>query len=108
MGPDVLVGDPAAGCGGNTITNGDLLVASNTTNSEVYVIGNTTQNGDIGVWGNSGAGPGLVTGNNAPKGDLYCSGNSAPFNGSGNGTIGDVSGPQCSATTITGYDIDEG
>lgn len=104
VGPDILVGDPAAGCGGNTAS--DFVVTNNTADSELYLIGNTAKF-DIGVYNNSGGGPGQVTGNNAPNGDLFCSGNSGPFIGSPNGSVGDVSGPQCSATTITGRDMDE-
>ncbi len=107
MGPDILIGDPAAGCGANTAKNGDIVVAANSAASEVYVIGNTATNGNIGVYNNGGAGDKRVNGNNAPKGDLFCSGNSAPFDGSANGTVGDVEGGQCTATSITGIDPDE-
>ena len=106
VGPDLLVGDPAAGCGANT-TGGDILVAVNSAASEVYVIGNTSNGGNISVYANTGAGDKQVHGNNAPMGDLFCSGNSAPFDGSANGTVGDVEGGQCAATTITGNDEDE-
>jgi hypothetical protein len=107
MGPDVLIGDPAAGCGGNTVTSGDFLAADNTANSELFVIGNTAKNGDIGVWFNSGSGPEQVTGNTAPNGDLFCNGNPSGFVGSPNGAVGDVSGPQCSAAPLTGNDVDD-
>ncbi len=105
VGPDVLVGDPGASCGGNT--SGSIVVADNNTASELYVIGNSVGNGDIGVWGNLGSGPKQVSGNNAPNGDLFCLGNSASFSGAGNGTVGDVEGGQCSASTITGNDSDD-
>jgi hypothetical protein len=110
VGPDVLVGDPANGCEGNTVKNGDIVVANNPTDSELYVIGNTTLNGDIGVYLNSGVGPGQVNGNNAPNGDLFCLGNTnASFDGTHNGSVGDVpAGTQCSADHLTGVDPDEG
>jgi len=106
-GPDILIGDPAAGCGANTVKNGGITVAFNSADTEVYVIGNTATNNNIGVYDNGGVGDKLVHDNNAPNGDLFCAGNSSPFDGSGNGTVGDVEGSQCSATTITGVDPDE-
>jgi hypothetical protein len=107
VGPDVLIGSPSTGCAGNTVTNGDILAVGNSLSSELYVLGNTAQNGDIGVYFNTGSAPEQVSGNNAPNGDLFCSGNAAGFSGSGNGSVGDVSGPQCSAATITGIDSDD-
>jgi hypothetical protein len=112
MGPDILIGGGTTDCAGNTAGT-EILAANNTVNSELYVIGNSVTNagGDIGVYNNlvtlTGGGDGEVHGNNAPQGDLFCSGNSAPFNGSGNGTVGDVEGGQCSASTITGVDADD-
>jgi len=108
VGPDILIGDPGAGCGANTANKGFILAASSTADSEVYVIGNTAQNADIDVYSNSGVGDKQVHQNNAPNGDIYCQGNSSPFDGSGNGTVGDVEGGQCTATTITGIDPDDG
>jgi hypothetical protein len=106
-GPDILIGDPAAGCAGNTAQTGNIEAASNTADSEVYVIGNTAKYGDIFVYGNTGVGDKQVHANNAPHGDIYCQGNSAPFDGSANGTVGDVEGNQCTATTVTGDDNDD-
>jgi hypothetical protein len=111
-GPDILVGDPAAGCGGNTVLNGDIAVVGNTTDSELFVIGNNVNNGDINVYlNNVGAGVGVVSGNNAPNGDLFCANNTittGSFDGSGNGTVGDVPVADCQASTITGVDTDDG
>ncbi len=107
MGPDVLIGDPAAGCGANTVKSGDILAIGNSIDSELFVIGNTAQNGDIGVYSNTGSGPKQVSGNNAPKGDLFCASNGAPFAGSANGTVGEAVGGGCTATTLTGVDNDE-
>jgi hypothetical protein len=109
MGPDVLIGDPAAGCGGNTVKTGNIEAAYNATDSELHVIGNTVQGwgGDLGIYGNSGAGDKVVTGNSVPKGDIFCLNNSAPFSGAGNLTAGDIEGTQCSANTITGVDADD-
>jgi len=59
------------------------------------------------VFGSTGVGDKQVTGNNAPNGDIYCNSNTSPFNGSPNGTAGDVEGGQCTATTITGMDADD-
>ena len=103
MGPDVLIGDAAAGCGANTV-GGSIVAAGNTTDQELYVIGNTVSNGDIGIYYNTGVGDKQVHGNNAAQGDLVCSGNSAPFSGTANGTVGDLEGSQCAAATITGVD----
>lgn len=105
-GPDVLIGDPAAGCGANTIQGGDLIVADVKANSELYVIGNDVPFGDISIFLNTGTGPKLVNGNNAPHGDLTCQNNSGPFDGSANGTVGDLVGA-CAATSINGNDIDD-
>lgn len=106
MGPDVLIGDPATGCGANTV-KGNVVVASNTTNSELYVIGNQVPNGDIRVTDNAGSGGKVVSGNSAPHDTLTCSGNSAPFDGSNNVVAGNLRGGQCSAATVTGKDSDD-
>jgi hypothetical protein len=104
VGPDVLIGDPAASCGGNTA--GSIVVANDSATSELFVIGNTVNNGDLGVWGNTGPGPKQVNGNTVSKGDLLCLSNSSPFDGSGNGAVGDLMG-SCSASSVTGNDPDE-
>jgi hypothetical protein len=113
MGPDVLIGDPAASCAGNTAnTSGmggynGILVTYNTADKELYVIGNTATWGDIAIYDNySASGDKQVHGNSAPNGDLICYGNATPFSGNLNATVGDVEGNQCSATTVTGNDLD--
>jgi hypothetical protein len=102
MGPDVLVGDPAAGCGANTLKSGDIGVAQNNTYKVLYVIGNTLQKGGINVSQNTdsyASGDKRVQSNSGPSGNLDCQGNAAPFAGTPNGTFasyGDKSGPgQC-------------
>lgn len=94
MGPDVLIGAPAAGCGANSI-GGNLYATSNTADSELYVIGNSVTRGDLNVTNNTGAGDKRVNGNTV-SGDLVCSGNSTPFDGSKNVAAHGVSGGQCS------------
>ncbi len=108
MGPDILIGDPAAGCAGNTTQTNDILVAYNKADSEVHVIGNTAVAGDINIYNNTGVGDFQIHANNAPYGDIFCSGNTgSTFSGTGNGTVGDAAGGQCTATKITGMDADE-
>jgi predicted acyltransferase (DUF342 family) len=104
VGPDILVGDPAAGCGANTI-KGDIVAASNTTDNELYVIGNNVTEGDIRITGNNGTGDKRVTGNSA-HGKLVCVRNSAPFTGSMNVAAGRAVG-QCAAATVTGQGNDD-
>lgn len=86
IGPDVLIGAPAAGCRGNAIDKGDVTVDSNSADTEVYVIGNSINSGNLAVTNNAGAGDKQVTGNTVGKGDITCSGNSAPFSASNNVT----------------------
>ena len=82
MGPDILIGDPAAGCGSNSIKH-DVFASYNGADGEVYVIGNTVLQGDMFVSNNTGVGDKRVQ-NNTVSGDLNCSGNSSPFTASGN------------------------
>jgi hypothetical protein len=101
MGPDVLIGDPAAGCGANTVQQGSIGVAQNNTYAEMYVIGNNLLKGSLYVAQNTGASDKRVQQNSGSQGSLDCQGNSAPFTGSPNGgfkTYGDkVNGAgQCS------------
>ncbi|HXA41286.1 MAG TPA: hypothetical protein VNV65_00075 [Candidatus Solibacter sp.] len=99
MGPDVLIGDPAAGCGANTLQMGSIGVAQNNTYAELYVIGNQLQTGGVYVSQNVGTSDKLVQQNSGPNGNLDCQGNALPFTGSPNGAFksyGDKSGPgQC-------------
>lgn len=104
VGPDVLIGDAAVGCGANTIKDGDLAVVSNVTDNELHVIGNSVPNGNIRVTNNTGAGDKRVSGNSAPNGELSCSGNSAPFDGSNNDIAARVAGGQCTAASVGDHD----
>lgn len=88
FGPDILIGDPAASCGANTLM-GDVALSSNPDYNELYLIGNSIR-GDVTVSSNTGIGDKRVN-SNTIHGNLSCSGNSAPFNGSGN----NESGGQC-------------
>lgn len=99
MGPDVLIGDPATGCGGNSLKMGSIGVAQNNTYADLYVIGNQLQQGSLYVSQNSGTSDKLVQQNSGPNGNLDCQGNGLPFAGTPNGAFksyGDKSGPgQC-------------
>jgi hypothetical protein len=84
IGPDVLIGDPAAGCDGNVIT-GPLSVTGSSAATELAVAGNKVA-GNISVLNNLGAGPKKVQ-DNTSTGGLSCLGNDAPFTGEPNGPV---------------------
>lgn len=79
-GPDVLVGDPRAGCPGNRVKN-DVVVVSNDTVSELDVSGNIVA-GSLIVTDNRGSSPKQVM-NNTVEGRTDLSNNAAPFDKSG-------------------------
>jgi hypothetical protein len=79
-GPDVLVGDPAAGCPGNEVKN-DVVISNNDTASELAVSGNVI-GGSLLVTDNVGTSPKRVMGNNV-LGQVDLSGNAVPFDASG-------------------------
>jgi hypothetical protein len=92
VGPDVLIGDPAADCTGNRV-GGNLVLTRNMTASQLQVAGNNV-GGDLVVAENTGASPKTVQGNWG-GGKLSCTGNASPFVGSPNGKFGGATG-QCS------------
>jgi hypothetical protein len=112
FGPDILVGDPAAGCKGNTVTNGSIVLQNNTPDQELFVLFNLIKNTDLIVVNNtSSSGVQRVHGNELPNGDLVCQGNGTNFEDGGNGAnigVGAVQGGQCTANIITGADNDLG
>lgn len=85
VGPDVLIGDPASGCAGNSFT-GDVNISGNNTYGEMVVRGNTLNNqGNLNVSNNTGTSEKFVqTNSSTGQGNLACSGNSAPFTASAN------------------------
>lgn len=95
MGPDILVGDPAAGCGGNTVKTGDVWINGNDTYAELTIAGNTIQKGNLDVERNVGTSSKLIQNNTLPEGTLYCAGNQAPFTGALNSSQS-TTGGQCS------------
>jgi hypothetical protein len=91
-GTDILVGDVAAACGGNTI-DGNVDVTNNVTDVELVVSDNTI-NGKLTVSKNTGLADKLVQLNTGGK-KLMCLSNAAPFVGSPNSGFEDADG-QCS------------
>jgi hypothetical protein len=81
---EVLVGDPAAHCGANTLDAGSLTVKSNRTADFFAVISNWVKKGDMTVSQNTGGSKKLVK-NNRGGGRLACSNNAKPFTGKPNG-----------------------
>jgi hypothetical protein len=80
-GEDVLVGDPLrAGCGGNRVTSGSVLLWKNDTDVEFVVRGNWIRRGSLHVLGNSGPARKFVQKNRGGR-TIRCTGNSAPFVG---------------------------
>lgn len=90
VGPDILIGAPAASCGANTLM-GNVTLSSNSTDQELYLIGNSIR-GDVTVANTTGVGDKRVN-NNSIHGSVSCSGNAGPWDGSGNNFSG--SGGQC-------------
>ena len=85
-GQDILVGDPlTAGCAGNTVSRGSVLIAQNSTNVELIVRGNSVPNGNMYILNNVGTSDKEVQTNTGGK-TLKCTGNAAPFVGGPNGT----------------------
>jgi hypothetical protein len=80
-GPDVLIGDPQGGCGGNRVT-GDVVVEGNNTMSELQVTGNNIT-GSLKVVHNTGPSPKHVA-NNTVSGEVEILGNAAPFDSTSN------------------------
>jgi hypothetical protein len=80
-GPDVLVGDPPAGCPGNTVKN-DVSITGNETMSELQVSGNQIA-GSLYVTDNTGTSPKHVL-NNKVLGTVDLSGNAVPFDSANN------------------------
>jgi hypothetical protein len=75
-GTDILIGDPlAAGCRGNVVKRGDIVVSRNFTDIEFVLRGNTVRKGDLVVSRNNGPAPKLVQGNTG-GGRLRCRENS--------------------------------
>jgi hypothetical protein len=95
-GTDILVGDPAGDCAGNTIQGGnDVRVHDNFTDIELVVSGNTLQGGgDLEVNDNSGPAGKAVQNNTGSGGDIECFGNEDPFTGTPNSGFADAEG-QC-------------
>jgi hypothetical protein len=85
-GPDVLLGDPEAGCVGNSVGN-DVWVVGNSATSELEVSGNTI-GGSLVVTDNTGQAPKNVTAN-IVQGRIDLSNNSAPFASANNGPAQD-------------------
>jgi hypothetical protein len=85
-GRDILVGDPAGGCGANTIQNGNKVkVHNNNTDVELVVSGNTFQGGgNLSVEDNSGTSDKFVQDNTGSGGEIECHGNENPFTGTPN------------------------
>jgi hypothetical protein len=83
-GLDILVGssDSSAGCGGNTVANGDLELERNLTDVEFVVSGNTISD-DLEVFQNTGPVEKTIT-DNAGGDRLECSGNEEPVVATGN------------------------
>ncbi len=75
-GPDVLLGDPAAGCLGNRVRR-DLVAQDNVTASELDVSGNQV-GGWLVVTGNTGSSPKRVV-DNTVLGTTELGDNAAPF-----------------------------
>jgi len=93
-GNEILIGDPAAGCSGNTITNGSVAVAYNSTDVDFVMSGNTVRVGNLWVAHNVGTSEQLVQNNNGGN-RLACSHNTgSPFTGSPNGHWASILG-QC-------------
>jgi hypothetical protein len=80
-GPDVLVGDPPAGCPGNTVKS-DVSITGNETMSELQVSGNQVA-GSLYVRDNTGTSPKNVL-NNKVQGTVDLSGNAVPFKAANN------------------------
>ena len=87
MGPDVLIGYPAASCGANTVQTGSIGVVQNNTYAEMFVIGNRLLQGSLYVAQNSGSSDKRVQSNTGPNGNLDCQGNTSTFIGSPNGAF---------------------
>jgi hypothetical protein len=75
-GTDILIGDPlAAGCRGNVVKRGDIVVSRNFADIEFVIRGNTIRKGNLEVSSNTGPAPKLVQNNT--RGDrLRCKKNS--------------------------------
>jgi len=91
-GTDILVGDAAAACGGNTV-GGNVDVSNNFTDVELVVSDNTIA-GKLTVSKNTGLADKLVQLNAGGK-KLMCDNNAAPFVGSSNSGFAKIGG-QCS------------
>jgi hypothetical protein len=95
-GRDILVGDPVAACGGNTIQGGhEVDIRDNDTDVELVVSGNTLQGGDLEVNNNDGTSDKFVQNNTGNGGTLECNGNDNPFTGTPNSGFASTEG-QCS------------
>ena len=82
-GQDILVGDPlAAGCAGNKVTRGSVLLYKNSTDVEFVVRGNSIR-GYLYVIDNKGPAGKFVQSNTGGR-TIRCTGNSSPFVGSPN------------------------
>jgi hypothetical protein len=91
-GTDILIGEPAADCGGNTI-GGNLRVLRNQTDIELVIRANTI-GGDMKVNRNEGPSDKLVD-NNTGTSTLICRQNESPFTGGPNPGWATIVG-QCS------------
>lgn len=78
-GPDVMVGDPEAGCPGNRVGK-DVVITRNHTMSELDVSGNVI-GGSLLVTDNTGSSPKRVM-NNSVLGRIDLSNNASPFDAS--------------------------
>jgi hypothetical protein len=94
-GNEILIGDPAANCGANTISRGSLRVEDNFTDVYFAISGNRIRHGNLRVTHNTGTSEKLVQANNGGQ-TLKCSNNASPFAGHPNGTWASKQG-QCSA-----------
>ena len=90
---DILVGDPGAGCGGNSIA-GDLKIINNVTDVELDVQGNAIGK-KLMVSKNTGLSDKWVV-NNTGGQKLQCDNNAGPFVGSPNTGFAVVKAGQCS------------
>ena len=109
-GPDILVGDPLADCGGNTVT-GDIEVSRNFVDVELVVRGNTVSDKNLEVIKNLGPADKIVEGNTGGK-QVNCRTNDAPFtavdnNGWAKGRTGQCHVLLTCEEELTGADVDE-
>jgi hypothetical protein len=95
-GTDILVGDSvSAGCAGNSVTRGSVLIAQNRTDVKLVVRGNSIPRGNMYVLSNKGPSDKFVQNQNGGE-TLRCAGNAAPFVGSPGPGWGRAKG-QCTA-----------